>query len=103
MVVGSFCRPLTGAKAEGVIAPGRTHLNFPKGHGFLSGSSSVPHSGARTASFRFLSAVNLHHGFEGPPSMYRTAAIKVSSRQGSWRFPVTRHMSSYMAYGLRPA
>src|SRR5262249_643659 len=28
--------------------------------------------------------------------------MKVSSRQGSWRCPVMRHRSSYIAYGSRP-
>ena len=43
-----------------------------------------------------------HHGLFGAPSMYRTAAMNVSSRQGSWRWPVIRHNSSYSAYGSRP-
>ena len=43
-----------------------------------------------------------HHGFFGPPSMYRTAAMNVSKRHGSWRWPVMRQRSSYIAYGSRP-
>ncbi len=51
----------------------------------------------RAANSRFRSAVYFHHGFFGAPSMYRTATMNVSSRHGSWRWPVMRHSSSYIA------
>ena len=35
-------------------------------------------------------------------SLNRTAAMNVSSRHGSGRWPVMRHRSSYSAYGSRP-
>jgi hypothetical protein len=37
----------------------------------------------RAAISRLRSAVYFHHGFFGSPSMYRTAAMNVSSRHGS--------------------
>ena len=57
---------------------------------------------SRFANSLFRSAVNFHHGFFGPPSMNRTAAMNVSSRHGSCRWPVIRQSSSYILYGSRP-
>src|SRR5712671_3856227 len=56
----------------------------------------------RAANSRLRSGVYFHHGFFGAPAMNRTAAMNVSSKQGSWRWPVMRHSSSYIAYGSRP-
>src|SRR5262249_54911598 len=41
--------------------------------------------------------------FFGAPCMYRTAAMNVSSKHGSWRRLVMRQRSSYIAYGSRPS
>jgi hypothetical protein len=38
---------------------------------------------ARAARVRFLPAVYFHQGFFGSPAMNRTAAMNVSSKQGS--------------------
>src|SRR6185312_869655 len=57
----------------------------------------------RGAIFRLRSAVYFHHGLFDAPSMYRTAAMNVSSTHGSCRWPVIRHRSSYSAYGSRPS
>jgi hypothetical protein len=64
------------------------------------GLASLHRTGAAcslAANTRFLSAVYSRHGFFGPPSMYRTAAMNVSRRHGSWRWPVMRHRSPYIA------
>jgi hypothetical protein len=63
----------------------------------LATSDTEDHPNFRAASTFFLSAVYFHHGFFGSPAMNRTAAMKVSSRYGSWRWPVMRHKSSYIS------
>ncbi len=57
----------------------------------------------RAASSRFRSVVYAHQGFFGSPAMYRTTAMNVSRRHGSWRWPKMRQWSSYIAYGSRPS
>jgi len=47
--------------------------------------------------------MNGDSGNLGAPSMNRTAAMNVSSKQASWRLPVIRQRSSYIAYGSRPS
>ncbi len=61
------------------------------------------HPEFRAASTLLLSAAYFHQGFVGSPSMKRTGAMNVSSKQGSWRLPVIRQRSLHIAYGSRPS
>jgi hypothetical protein len=47
----------------------------------------------------FRSRLNSHHGREGPPLAYETAATKVSSRQGSCLQPSSAHNCSKRSSG----
>jgi hypothetical protein len=52
-------------------------------------------SASRAAITFFRSAVYFHQGFFRSPSMNRTAAMNLSSRQGSCRWLVMLHRASY--------